>query len=411
MNKNLKIKYMFYNKLMHFSLMILMLALFQGCADENTPKENPQTKTNEKNNNELAFPNSTGELITLKSSSGKNITLEKKQNEFILSGDILLTPEQISLWTKEPSKTGKTGLSELSKRWAFCTVYYTINPSLTNQQRVIDAIEHWKTRYPIDFVVRTTQANYIEFIPADGCYSNLGMIGGRQVIGLGTACSTGNTIHEIGHALGFFHEQQRTDRSNSININYANVTPGYEDQFRTYSELGLNGYQIGQLDFDSIMLYGSYAFSSNGFPTMTKLDGSTFIGQRTALSAGDLEMISSMYTCHLPPPPKITADGPNYLSSGVTMITWNYTGNLPNADLDSIIWWYSKVNTNGAPYAIGWGATGYFMAVPDTSYSDPGFKTSDFKIYFTIKNTAGVTYTSSVYSIMKKGKFKLENSL
>jgi hypothetical protein len=391
--------------------MILILSLFQNCADENTPKENPQTKTNEKNNNELAFPNSTGELITINSGSGKNITLEKKQNEFILSGDILLTPEQVSLWSKEPSKTGKTGLSELSKRWAFCTVYYTINPSLTNQQRVIDAIEHWKTRYPIDFVVRTTQTNYIEFIPADGCYSNLGMIGGRQVIGLGTGCSTGNTIHEIGHALGFFHEQQRTDRNNSININYANVTPGYEDQFRTYSELGLNGYQIGQLDFDSIMLYGSYAFSSNGFPTMTKLDGSTFIGQRTALSAGDLEMISSMYTCHLPPPPKITADGPNYLSSGVTMITWNYTGNLPNADLDSIIWWYRKVNTNGASYAIGWGATGYFTAVPDTVYSDPGFQTSDFKIYFTIKNTAGVTYTSDVYSIMKKGKFKLENSL
>lgn len=78
MNKNLKIKKMFCNKLIRIPLMILMLALFQSCADENTSKENPQTKTNQKDTNELAFPNSTGELVTINSSSGKNITLEKK---------------------------------------------------------------------------------------------------------------------------------------------------------------------------------------------------------------------------------------------------------------------------------------------------------------------------------------------
>lgn len=401
---------------MHFFLpfIILIVMLFQSCSDDNGTQENTgsaHAKKSDASAAEVAFPDITGEKININSSSENSIYLEKKSNEYILSGDILLTKEQISVLEKKSSVTGKTGLSDLSKRWTFCTVYYSINPALPNQQRVTDAIAHWMTNYPINFVLRTTQANYIEFIPSSGCYSNLGMIGGRQEIGLGTECSTGNTIHEIGHALGFFHEQQRTDRDNAIVINYANIISGTEHNFKTYSQLGINGYQIGQLDFNSIMMYSSYAFSANSLPTMTKLDGSVFSSQRTGLSAGDLEMIASMYTCHLPPPPRITAQGPSYMSSGVNIITWTYNGNLQNADLDSIIWWYKKVNTNGAPYAIGWGPSGYFMSVADTTYSDSGFQTSDFQIYFTIKNTGGTTFTSGIYNIMKKGKFKLEGAL
>ncbi|WP_460974026.1 M12 family metallopeptidase, partial [Spirosoma migulaei] len=48
-------------------------------------------------------------------------------------------------------------------------------------------------------------------------------------------------------------------------------------------------------DFGSVMLYGSYDFSKNGLPTMTKKDGTTFVGQRTGLSATDIATVSSMY--------------------------------------------------------------------------------------------------------------------
>ncbi|QSW89951.1 MULTISPECIES: hypothetical protein [Flavobacterium] len=110
---------------------------------------------------------------------------------------------------------------------------------------------------------------------------------------------------------------------------------------------------------------------------------------------------------------QVTASGPTYIQGGTTLFEWQYTGSIPNPDLNSIIWWYSKVNNNGeAPYAIGWGATGYFMSVPDTYYSDPGLQTSNFKIYLTIRDTSGNLYQSySIYQIMKKGKYKLENSL
>ena len=43
------------------------------------------------------------------------------------------------------------------------------------------------------------------------------------------------------------------------------------------------------------MMYGSFSFSSNGQPTITKKDGSTFNIQRAGLSAGDKSGIDIMY--------------------------------------------------------------------------------------------------------------------
>ena len=42
-------------------------------------------------------------------------------------------------------------------------------------------------------------------------------------------------------------------------------------------------------------MYGSYFFSSNGQPTITNKDGSTFSVQRDYLSNGDVENIKNMY--------------------------------------------------------------------------------------------------------------------
>ncbi len=108
----------------------------------------------------------------------------------------------------------------------------------------------------------------------------------------------------------------------------------------------------------------------------------------------------------------VTASGPDYIQAGTTLFNWTYTGNLPNVDLDSAMWWYTKVNNNGElPYVIAWGDPGIFMSVPDTYYSDTGNQTSNFVIYLTIRDTNGNLYRSPNYSIMKKGKFKLEYAL
>ena len=73
----------------------------------------------------------------------------------------------------------------------------------------------------------TTQPNYIHIRSLYGCYSNVGMIGGKQELSLraGGCTFMGTAAHELIHALGFYHEQSRADRDNYLRVFYENVDP------------------------------------------------------------------------------------------------------------------------------------------------------------------------------------------
>jgi len=116
-------------------------------------------------------------------------------------------------------------------------------------------------------------------------------------ITLEVKCSTGSTIHEIGHTVGLWHEQSRMDRNTYIDILYENIEVGKEHNFMTYGERMVDGAEYTEeLDFKSIMMYGPMAFSKNGYPTIVKIDGSTYSPNQSALSSGDIEGINNMYS-------------------------------------------------------------------------------------------------------------------
>ncbi|WP_179958038.1 M12 family metallopeptidase [Bacillus sp. AR18-7] len=189
--------------------------------------------------------------------------------------------------------TGRTGEQY---RWPNGVIPYQINADLPNPERVTEAIAHWEQHTLIRFIPKTNEESFITFRtnPDDkNCWSPVGMQGKEQEIKIADGCDKGAVMHEIGHAVGLWHEQSREDRDNYIKINYENIEDNKAFAFDKHLK---DGDDYGPYDYDSIMHYRKDAFSKNGLPTIEPLQPNVKIGQGDHLSEGDINTVYAMYT-------------------------------------------------------------------------------------------------------------------
>jgi hypothetical protein len=215
---------------------------------------------------------------------------DELDGQLYFEGDILLD-------ANDRVQEGPTAAAASSqKRWPGGVMPYAVASNVKNKDRIPQAIALWgQANVPVKFVERTNERDYVLFQDGSGCSSMVGRTGGKQTITLSSSCSVGSTAHEMGHALGLFHEQSRSDRDQHLTVNWGNIQSGYDRNFKTWKERGGGGMDVGAYNPESIMHYSSMAFSKNGKPTLLKKDGSRISGQRKTISTGDAEAIRLMY--------------------------------------------------------------------------------------------------------------------
>ena len=266
--------------------LVLPLLLLVGCAGDepldDAPAETPRLLVPP-----VAFPDDEGELRRgpVETPTGeRELAYRVVDGQAILQGDIELGPvDQLGRGARS------LGTDDFGKRWPGGYVPYALASTLNQRQKneISAAVADWNARTPYFLYLRTSEPDFIRFVPGTGCSSPVGRQGGQQDIKLGNAtavCGANGAIHEIGHALGLWHEQSRIDRDNFSDIHWDNIQVARRDQWDVVDEREMLGY-----DTASIMHYpslNSFAIDTSK-PTHSLANGALIPAQNN-LSHGDI---------------------------------------------------------------------------------------------------------------------------
>ncbi|KAL9696897.1 hypothetical protein quinque_000338 [Culex quinquefasciatus] len=209
----------------------------------------------------------------------------------LYEGDMLLDPH----WNS------RNGVTNSTLRWPNGTVpYYVEDEDFTDEEElvILKAIKEYHKKTCIKFrPYHKSDRNWVVFRSnSSGCWSSVGMQNDGQTVNLQSpgCVKHGVVIHELLHALGFFHQQSASDRDEYVRILWDNISPGHEHNFNKYNESTVTAYGV-EYDYGSVMHYSGKAFSKNKQPTIEALQANVTLGQRKGLSERDITKLEHMY--------------------------------------------------------------------------------------------------------------------
>lgn len=231
--------------------------------------------------------------VTSPSGTTYNITVNRiSENKQVFQGDIVI---------RNTSSDGRGGAGvRFWDTWAssgrIAIEDYSSHPKAA---LITQAINHINSRPGIKVCLATktaTDTDFIRFLNVtEGCASPVGKQGGANEIEIGPGCSFGNITHELLHSIGLWHEQSRRDRDTYVTVNTANVSD--PALIHNFEKIGwLEGSSLGSYDYGSIMHYPRAAFASPGTETIVPTSSTAVIGQRSAMSSGDISAVNELYS-------------------------------------------------------------------------------------------------------------------
>ncbi|CAL4116747.1 unnamed protein product [Meganyctiphanes norvegica] len=216
----------------------------------------------------------------------------------LYQSDMLMSEEQ---W--DALRTRKA-LDNKKMRWTEGSDGYPLVPYVfmdsVNQDAVKAGINHWMEHTCIKFEeTSNTDQPHLQISIGSQCWSAIGMWhweNGQKFTIAENCHDLGIVAHELGHTIGFYHEQNRLDRDDYVTILMDNVEDDRDKNF--VIKVDSNNYNV-PYDYSSIMHYGSYMFSKNEKPTIVTKDplASELIGSRNGLTHRDKLLANRMYNC------------------------------------------------------------------------------------------------------------------
>ncbi|MCI0389937.1 MAG: M12 family metallopeptidase [Acidobacteria bacterium] len=237
----------------------------------------------------------------------------------IIEGDILVSPAVYQELVTAANSPQIAPIKQPTKFWPNGVVPYEFDDNVFtgNQRAMREAMKEIEAESNVRFIHcdnNNCSGNYLHIQFSNKNSSAVGMQGGEQKVNIENWGAEFTMVHELMHALGFWHTFNRADRDTYIRPICENFKDGgcnsenYRDHFRIESSVKA----YGDYDFDSVMHYKQCDFSANdNCPAVSaeypdggitiqvrepyNIEWQTKIGQRNHLSNQDILGLSFLY--------------------------------------------------------------------------------------------------------------------